>query len=539
MAASDVAIWTPREDDLRRSPMARLRDLASTKYGIQFNTYHDLHAWSVDPKTAGDFWLTLFEFVDMKASVKPTKAFEPHFGKMFPSPQFFPEARLNFAGTVLTGRRMNDVAIIEGSEGSLQTRKITWGQMYEKVQKQADAMRSCGVTKGDRVAAVIANTQYSITLCLATLSIGAIWSSISPDFGAKGIVDRLVQIRPRLVFADSSTIYNGKTHHLIPTIVGWADVVAKDDSLVNIIFTPANNEPDISSVARAIDFDTFLARGTGRPLVFEQLPFTQPGFIFYSSGTTGAPKCILHSAGGVLLQIRKDYEVHIGLQDGDVLFQYTTTAWIMWAFVLSALGTGATIVLFVGSPLYPNVGFLPKFISKLKVTHFGTSAKFLTDLKDGNSHPRDDVDLSHLKKVMSTGSVLPGDVATWFYENGFPKNVHLMSASGGTDCACAFVGGTPLLPLHADEIQCKFLGMDVDVFDCANADGVSCFEQGEAGELVCKSPFPSQPLTFFGKGGDETYRKSYYETFGDGVWVQGDLIKISKTTRGIQMLGRS
>ncbi|CZR52475.1 related to Acetoacetyl-CoA synthetase [Phialocephala subalpina] len=532
-------LWKPSHDDLTKSSLARFRNMVSEKTGRTFTTYDDLHEWSVNPETAGDFWMMLFEFLNMDASVPPAKAFEPvsipiRVGNC-DIPKFFPSARLNFARSVLSHRNSTATALIESREGSLETNKVAWGELYSRVQQRADALKSLGIGEGDRVAAVIANTEHSISLCLATLSLGGIWSSISPDFGTKGILDRLLQIRPKVVFADSSTVYNGKRHDLLPTVRDWAKVLAEDDSLVNIIFTPSDWLVDISSIQKTIDHGTFLSLGIGRPLEFLELPFSQPAFIFYSSGTTGSPKCILHSAGGVLLQVRKDYELHIGLLPSDILFQYTTTAWIMWAFIISALGTGSTIILYSGSPVYPNINFLPKLISKLKVTVLGTSAKYLTELKDSGSRPRCDVDLSPLRKVSSTGSVLPMDVAVWFYEHGFPKNVQLISGSGGTDCSCAFVCGNPFLPLHADEIQCKALGMAIDVF---NSDG-EIIRSGEPGELVCKQPFPSQPITFWGEGGEEAYKNSYFSMFGATVWVQGDLIRIGQRTRGVQMLGRS
>lgn len=353
----------------------------------------------------------------------------------------------------------------------------------------------------------------------------------------QGILDRVVQISPKIIFADGSTSYNGKSHNLLPIVEAWGTIAAQNELLKHIVFTKSPNEIDFSSVPKAISFDSFLAYGTGRPLEFLQLPFSQPAFIFYSSGTTGVPKCILHSAGGVMLQVRKDYELELGLLPTDIIFQYTTTAWIIWAFVLSALGTGSTVVLYTGSPVYPNVKFLPKLVAKLKVNVFGTSAKYLTDLKDSGSQPRDEYDFSSLRTVSSTGSVLPGDVATWFYDYGFPKRVHLVSGSGGTDCACAFVSGSPLLPLFPDEIQAKVLGMAVDVLDTDTGRSLEGTE--EAGELVVRQPFPSQPLTFWGKGGDGAYKNSYFSMFGTNIWVQGDLIKIGPKTKGIQMLGRS
>ena len=458
---------------------------------------------------------------------------------MFPTPHFFPGARLNFAENILSNRDPKSVAIIEARENSLESNEITWGALHLQVEKIADAMRTYGVVHGDRIAAVISNNQYSITICLAALSIGAIWTAVSTDFGTKGILDRLIQVRPKLLFADTSVDYNGKHKDLKPLVAEWSKILSKQPSLLNVVLVPSNTKAEASGVSKGVDFEAFLSRGQGKKLSFEQLPFNHPAFIFYSSGTTGAPKCILHSAGGVLLQVKKDYVLHIGLQPQDTLFQYTTTAWIMWAFILSALSVGTKIILYSGSPVYPNVNFLPRLISKLKVTIFGTSAKYLTDLQDSGSEPKLDVDLSSLRKVTSTGSVLPPDVAEWFYDKGFPPRIQLISGSGGTDCACAFIGGTPLLPLYADCIQGKALGMAVDVYDCNSQVPRSIENSEEPGELVCKQPFPSQPLTFWGSKGLELYEKSYFDVFGRGVWVQGDLIRVKRDHGGIQMLGRS
>ncbi|KAM5383741.1 hypothetical protein ACJZ2D_001730 [Fusarium nematophilum] len=530
-------VWTPSEHDLTKSSLARFRDIINGKYGLQLRTYHDLHAWSVDPSTAGEFWMELFNFLDMGASKPPARAFDRASRDMYPSPRFFPGARLNFAGSVLQNRDASAIAIYEAVEGSLDTRAITWGELYRDVEVLADAMRTRGVSKGDRVAAIVETSSLAVALCLATLSIGAIWSSISPDFGSRGILDRVVQISPTLVFTDTSVNYNGKVRDIIPTIREWAKTVASMDSVKKIVLHGKGTGLEYE-FPTTIDLESFKKGRTGRALEFEQLPFAHPAFIFYSSGTTGAPKCILHSAGGVMLQIKKDYMVQIDVQPGDVLFQYTTTAWIMWAFLLTALSTGAKIVVFRGSPLYPDINFLPRLLSKLRVSVFGTSAKYLTDLMDSKHKPRDECDLSALRRVTSTGSVLPSDVAQWFYNAGFPKNIQLISGSGGTDCACSFVTGNPLTPVHADEISGKSLGMAVDVFDPLSSQATSIRDSDEPGELVCTQPFPSQPLTFWGPEGSEKYKDAYFSTFA-GVWTQGDLIRINPNTGGIQMLGRS
>ncbi|KAH6697412.1 acetoacetyl-synthase [Plectosphaerella plurivora] len=537
MSTNNPLVWSPSKHDLTSSSLARFKSIVNEKYDLKLESYNDIHRWSVDPSTAGDFWMELFEFLDLGASEPPRRAFAG-VNDMFPSPKFFPGARLNFAGSVLEGRDHSDIALFEATEGSLEARAVTWGELYRHVELLADAMKSHGVSKGDRVAAVIDTSALAIALCLATLSIGAIWTSISPDFGAQGVLDRVSQINPTLIFTDATVRYNGKVRSIVPTVRQWAKVVSATLTSVKQIIVHESRTGLESEFPMAKDLEAFQQGRTGRRLRFEQVPFTHPAFIFYSSGTTGAPKCILHSSGGVLLQVKKDYVLQIDVRPGDILFQYTTTAWIMWAFLVTALSTGAKIVVYRGSPLYPDVGFLPRLLSKLRVSVFGTSAKYLTDLMDSKHKPRDEHDLSALRRVTSTGSILPSDVAQWFYNVGFPPTAQLVSGSGGTDCACSFVTANPLTAVHADEIPGKSLGMAVDVYDSLSALGVSIEDSNDPGELVCTQPFPSQPLTFWGPKGSEKYEEAYFSTF-PGIWTQGDLIRVNPETRGIQMLGRS
>ncbi|KAH6955732.1 acetoacetyl-synthase [Ilyonectria sp. MPI-CAGE-AT-0026] len=531
-------IWTLGRRETNSSSMARFMDVVNKKYNLSIASYRELHAWSVGVKTANNFWLTLFDFLDLRPTVPPTRALEADDLPMFPTPRFFTDAKMNFAGSVLSNRDPNEVAIIQATEGSLETRSITWEELNAEVERIVDAMRVSGVKNGDRVAAVIANTPQAITLCLATLSIGAIWSSVSPDFGPHAIIERLKQIDPVLIFAESSVTYNGNTRDLMSTVSSWANTLSKSQGLRNIVINRPT-QAQVDAVPKGLSFEGFLRRGVGVKLTFEQLPFSHPAFIFYSSGTTGTPKCILHTAGGVMLQVKKDYVLHIGVLPTDTLFQYTTTAWIMWAFVLTAMSIGTKIVVYDGSPLYPDVRFLLKLLAHTRVSVFGTSAKHLTELMDKDTKPRDEVDLSSLRRITSTGSVLPADVARWVYDKGFPRDIHLVSGSGGTDCSCSFVTGSPIIPLWSDEIQCKSLGMDVDVFEPLSDQQKSIANSGEAGELVCKKPFPSQPLTFWGKGGQEKYHDAYFSMFGNKVWVQGDLVSLNPETGGFKMLGRS
>ncbi|KAF4950238.1 hypothetical protein FGADI_8326 [Fusarium gaditjirri] len=513
-------IWEPSEDDLTRSSLAKFRNHVNKKYHLNLTNYADIHEWSVAPSTASDFWMELFEVLDMQASKAPSRTFEydDHKREMIPTPVFFPDARMNFAGSILTNRDPSDVALYDVQEGSLELTVVTWAALYDQVQGLASAMRAHGVRKGDRVAAVISTCTPAIAMCLATLSIGAIWSSISPDFGSEAILQRILQIDPKLVFASSSVQYNGKRRDLAETIRSWAQQVSSGPSLARIILVTKVQILE-SQFSKVVDLPTFVKNSEPLPLQFEQVPFNHPGLIFYSSGTasispTGAPKCILHSAGGVMLQIKKDYIMQIGVVEGDILFQYTTTAWIMWAFLLTALSTGAKVVVLDGSPLYPDITYIPRLLAKLRVTLFGTSAKYLTDLMDYGVRPRDQFDLKALRRVTSTGSVLPSDVAKWFYNAGFPRRVQLISGSGGTDCACSFVTGNPLTCVRADEVSGKSLGMAVDVFSSIS-DADRRITSGEPGEQVCTQPFPSQPLTFWGKDGLSKYKAAYFSMFPD------------------------
>ncbi|KIW30206.1 acetoacetate-CoA ligase [Cladophialophora immunda] len=548
---ANPVIWVPSKSDLTDSSLAKFRDLVNQRYNLSLQSYKDIHNWSVNASTSQDFWMSVFEFLDIGATKLPSRVFsnisDTGTPSMFPSPIFFPDAQLNFAGSIFKHchRDPSAIAIIETTEGSLDHRSVTWGELFTQVETLSTAMRRGGVKRGDRVAAVISASRLAIALCLATLSIGAIWSSISPDFGSKGILDRIVQIDPKLIFTDTTVLYNGKRRDLSGTILEWAPVAARGLSLDRIVLcgrggSTSTSSPDLTTqIPKTLDLRDFYTKGEGGKMEFEQMPFSAPAFIFYSSGTTGVPKCILHSAGGVLLQVKKDYVLHIGVLPKDILFQYTTTAWIMWAFLLTAMSIGTTIVVHEGSPVYPDPPFLLKIISKIKVSIFGTSAKYLTDLMDSNVRPRDVLDLSALRKVTSTGSVLPSDVAKWFYNHGFPPKVQLISGSGGTDCSCSFVGGNALTPVRANEISDKALGMAVDIFDPTSVRGQSLEGTDESGELVCRAPFPSQPLTFWGPDGLEKYKDAYFSMFGPDTWVQGDLIRINPRTRGIQMLGRS
>ncbi|KAH6974321.1 acetoacetyl-synthase [Ilyonectria sp. MPI-CAGE-AT-0026] len=504
-------------------------------------TYQDLHAWSVDPKTAPDFWRELFIFENLKPGVVPEQVIQNSLEDAFlyPPPQFFPAVRMNFAEHIFQNKRGSDVAIYACGEGGSNPTKVTWSQLKAQTQAIAGALIQLGVQAGDRVAAIISNCVETIVACLATLSIGAIWSTSSPDMGVAGIMDRLTQIRPKVVFFEASVVYNSKLRDLrgkVAECIGGLQGLS-EFKLAIIIQRDALMVPQPSAVTKT--WEQFAASGTGRELTFTQLPFSHPGFIVYSSGTTGSPKCIVHSACGLLMQVKKDYMLHLDVKPGDIIYQYTTTGWIMWAMVLCGLSYGGSIVIYDGSPFVPDPMVTLRLASQLKISLFGTSARFLSDLKRMDIKPRDVVDISSLRTVTSTGSVLETDVCEWFYDHAFPPNVHLISSSGGTDLACALIGGDPTSPLYAGEIQVPALGMAVDVFDSSSDSHISIQSTGDPGELVCRQPFPSQPVQFWGPGGEEKYKSAYFDRYGPNVWHQGDFVSVLPSTGGYTMLGRS
>lgn len=479
---------------------------------------------------------------------------------MYPPPTFFPGVKMNIAENIFANYRAEDVILHVASEGAENLRDVTWEELRGKVARISQTMASRGVKVGDRVAAVISNRLETIVACLAALSLGAIWSTSSPEMGVDAILSRLTQIRPKLVFCESQVVYNGRMRDLLPKHRAWSRVLAKETAELEAVIVVGGfrdllseiSEPTESPV-KLIAWDEFLAQGPSNTrLEFRQLPFNHPGFIVWSSGTTGPPKSIVHAAGGLLVSASKDAFLSYDIRHGDTVLQYTTTGWIMWALVLVSLSFRGRVVLYDGSPLIPDPLVLLRLVEKLRVSVFGTSAKFLSLLKEQGISPRDQLDLSSLRTVVSTGSILTADVAQWFYDKGFPPHVFLNSTCGGTDLACSLVSGAATMPLYAGEIQSPCLGMDVDIFDVENDRGVSIQSTGDPGELVCKQPWPSEPAFFWGDPAGEKYKASYYDKYpavapsygrqqhgGHPIWNQGDFVSQNRLTGGFVMHGRS
>lgn len=464
---------------------------------------------------------------------------------------------MNLAENIFANYRAEDVILHVGSEGAEDLRDVTWEELRGKVARISGAMASCGVKVGDRIAAVMSNRLETIVACLAALSLGAIWSTSSPDMGVDAILSRLTQIRPKLVFCERQVVYNGRLRQLLSKHRAWSKILAQETTELEAVvvaggFGDLTSEPTESPV-KLIAWDEFLEQGaSNRRLEFRQLPFNHPGFIVWSSGTTGPPKSIVHAAGGLLVSASKDAFLSYDIHRGDTVLQYTTTAWIMWALVLVSLSFGGRVVLYHGSPQIPDPLVLLRLVEKLRISVFGTSAKFLSLLKEQGVSPRDQLDLSSLRTVVSTGSILTADVAQWFYDKGFPPHVFLNSTCGGTDLACSLVSGVATMPLYAGEIQAPCLGMDVDVFDVENDRALSIQGTGDAGELVCKQPWPSEPAFFWGDPVGEKYKTSYFAKYpavapaygrqqhgGYPIWNQGDFVSKNPVTGGFLMHGRS
>lgn len=464
---------------------------------------------------------------------------------MFPRPAFFPEARLNFAQNLLfpaCSPNEDSAAVIEANEASVA--HVSWKELRERVRQCSIALRDAGIKEGDRVAGYLANTSNALVAMLGASSIGAVWTAVSPDTGAHAVLDRMQQIEPKVLFADNAVMYNGKIHDVHDKL---QEIARRLHSLIAcVVFdTVAEHVVDLSDVrftnGAARPYTQFVQSvEDSQELEFAQLPADHPLYILYSSGTTGKPKCIVHGAVGTLIQHKKEHDIQCSMRPGDRLFYFTTCTWMMWHWLVSGLATGVTLVLYDGSPFRPldehgnGDMAMPKLIEKLRITHFGTSAKYLSVLEQKNVLANAGADLTSLKAIYSTGSPLSPSTFEYVYR-AFGSNINLGSITGGTDIVSLFGAPSQISPVYTGEIQVRGLGMAVEVW---NFEGKNITETGEPGDLVCVKPFPCQPVQFWGEDGNAKYQKSYFETF-PGVWHHGDFIRINPTTGGLVMLGRS
>ncbi|PFH56159.1 hypothetical protein XA68_16969 [Ophiocordyceps unilateralis] len=549
MAMADNANVLWLHQDPASTPMWQFMQQINRRHALNLDGYPPLYRWSIN--NVSSFWEELWEFVGIVASGKPGKAI-PAGAPMYPRPDFFSEARLNFAQNLLFPPVAVDAespAVITVTERSDHPRSTSWAELRDAVRRCANALRAAHLQPGHVVAGYVSNHVEAVVAMLATASLGAIWTSISPDTGVSAVLDRLSQLAPRVLFADNGTVYNSKDwSSTTKTNVIVAELVKT--GLRNVVLIP-NVEGDLgvtqleSHGVKVHVYASFLDGAPSDSLRFEQLPPSQPLYILFSSGTTGLPKPIVHTALGTLLQHKKEHVLHCSMSAASRLLYYTTTSWMMWHWSVSALAVGTTVVAYSGSPFRPHSYLsLPRLLSELKITHFGTSAAYLTALEAHDIRPvrEPGIDLASLQAIYSTASPLPPSTFRFVYE-AFPKTVNLASITGGTDIISLFGAPCPLLPVRTSEIQCAGLGMDVRVVDPASGNEVPA---GEPGDLVCVKPFPCQPLTFFGPDGDSKYRRAYFERFRDvcgargPVWHHGDFVKMPDAATGsLVMLGRS
>lgn len=464
---------------------------------------------------------------------------------MFPRPQFFNGARLNFAENLVFPSCEPDEsspAVIAATEDSRE--QVTWKELRNRVRQCAAAMRALGICPGDRVAGYVANHCNALVAMLSATSLGAVWTAVSPDTGVHAVLDRIQQIEPVILFADNAVKYNGKIHEVRQKLQEISKQLPKLMAVV-VFETIRDHRFDLGSIITANGqrwmYEDFLKTGSAKAeLEFSQLQPDHPVYILYSSGTTGKPKCIVHGAIGTLIQHKKEHEIHCDIRPGDRLFYFTTCTWMMWHWLVSGLATGATIVLYDGSPFRSsdskNVGELamPRLIEELGITHFGTSAKYLSLLEQKNILPQETLDLKSLKAIYSTGSPLASSTFQYVY-GAFGPDINLGSITGGTDIVSLFGAPSPLSPVYSGEIQVRALGMAVEAWDC---EGKNITATGAPGDLVCTKPFPCQPIMFWGPEGNQLYQKSYFETF-PGIWHHGDFVRLNPKTGGLIMLGRS
>jgi acetoacetyl-CoA synthetase len=502
-------LWQPTPEAIHNSQLSEFQRAIERQFGTSFRSYSELHQWTLD--NPSEFWEHVWQHAGLigKKLGQTTEAANNPWGL-----RWFPETKLNFAENLL--RYRDDEIAMVGLLENGQRQEWSYRDLYAEVEALASAMRHHGIKTGDRVAGLLPNIPQTIIIMLATTSIGAIWSSCSPDFGANGAIDRFAQIEPRLLFTTDGYIYNEKSIDIADKV---SEIDSKIDSIECVIVIPLlSTEPKISS--KATNYNNFIKSQEVQPLVFESLPFDHPLYIMYSSGTTGTPKCIVHGAGGTLIQHVKEHQLHLDLKRADTLFYFTTCGWMMWNWLVSGLATGSTLILFDGSPFANDGSVLLDAIDREHISVFGTSAKYIAHLEKLGKRPADSHKLTSLRSILSTGSPLNHSSFGYVYRE-IKSDVHLASISGGTDIVSCFVLGNPNLPVHTGELQSAGLGMAVEFW---NESGKT--QVGEQGELVCTQPFPSTPVGFWNDDQDTKFRAAYFSD-RPGIWTHGDFGEVT------------
>ncbi len=519
----EAPLWTPSAELIRSSPMTAFMREAARLSGRPIEDYPALHRWSVEDRAA--FWTLIWDFCAVIGE-RGERALEN--GDRMPGASFFPDARLNFAENLLRKTGEEDAILFRGEDKV--ERRLSWDELRALVSRMQQLFKANGVKAGDRVAAMMPNMPETVAGMLAAASLGAIWSSCSPDFGVQGVLDRFGQIEPVIFIAPDGYWYGGKRFEVADKT---AEVLKALPSVKRAFIVDYLGEARDAAarMERADALDDALAPYQSAELTYERLPFAHPLYILFSSGTTGVPKCIVHSAGGTLLQHLKEHRLHAGIREGDRVFYFTTCGWMMWNWLVSGLASGSTLLLYDGSPFYPDGNVLFDFAQAEQMTHFGTSAKFIDAVRKAGLEPAKSHDLSSVRTIASTGSPLAPENFEFVYRS-IKQDVHLASISGGTDIVSCFVLGIPILPVWKGEIQGPGLGMAVDVWD----DNGRPLRSGK-GELVCTKAFPSMPIGFWNDPSGEKYRSAYFDRF-DNVWCHGDFAEWT-AHGGIVIHGRS
>ncbi len=520
---ADQPLWTPSPQRAAAAQIHSFIGQVNARHGTALQSYRDLHAWSVAQRA--EFWDMVWDYCGVIGDKGERRLVD---GDKMPGAQFFPDATLNFAENLLRKTGDGPAMIFRGEDKAAYS--VTWDQLRNLVSRTQQALREAGIQPGDRVAAMLPNLPESIALMLAVTSIGAIWSSCSPDFGERGVLDRFGQIEPKVFFAVDGYWYNGKKIDLTERLRA---IAAQLPTVQQIVIVPyLDTASDVAAaLPRATTLEAFAKPFSAKPLTFARMPFNHPLYILFSSGTTGIPKCIVHGAGGTLLQHLKEHRLHCDLHAGDKLFYFTTLGWMMWNWLVTGLASDATLVLWDGSPFAPRPEVLFDYAQDEGITVFGTSAKYIDACKKAGLAPAKTHDLSAMKVMTSTGSPLAAESFDYVYAD-IKKDLHLASISGGTDIVSCFVLGDPTAPVYRGEIQAPGLGLAMDVW---SDDGRHVVE--EKGELVCTRAFPSMPVMFWNDPDGKKYRAAYFERF-DNVWCHGDFAEWTRHG-GLIIHGRS
>ena len=515
-------LWQPSEKRVEISAISKFSKYAERASNVEFSDYNDLHRWSIEDLPG--FWDAIWNFCGVVGS--RDEVIVENAAKM-PGAKFFPNAALNYAENLLANEGPQDAIVFRGEDKVSCT--ISWDKLRARVSQMQQAFVSFGIKKGDRIAAMIPNSPEAIIAMLATSSLGAIWSSCSPDFGEKGVLDRFKQIEPKVFLACDGYFYNGKEIDISEKLSAICNDLG---AYKNIIYSYTGSARKLSgTIENALVLEELLEKFDPAPLEFESLPFDHPLYILFSSGTTGIPKCIVHSQGGILLQHLKEHQLHCDMKPGDRVFYFTTCGWMMWNWLVSALASKATLMLYDGSPFYPDGNVLFDYAEQESFTFFGTSAKFIDAVRIAGLSPKNSHDLSNLNTITSTGSPLADENFRFVYSD-IKSDIHLASMSGGTDIAACFVLGVPTRAVFTGEIQGPALGMASDVWDDAGHHLVK-----EKGELVCFKPFPSMPIQFWNDADGHKYHEAYFDRYKN-VWCHGDFAQWT-ANGGMIIHGRS